>query len=267
MIKILFFGDIVGKIGRQGLVKAMPDLKADYNPDCIIANIENLAHGTGATKKTLGEIQTLGIHCFTSGNHIFDKKKDLQDLIQSQNLALLRPGNYPPGVEGKGEAIIKTPGGKSILVLHLLGRVFFKETLDCPFRKADEILGKYKDADLDAILVDFHAEATSEKVAFGHYLDGRATAIFGTHTHIPTADEKITPLGTAYISDVGMVGAKDSVIGVAKQGPIKQFLTQTPASFEIPENGTCLVNGVIITIDEATKKATSIKRVYQEVEV
>lgn len=263
MIKILFFGDIMGKIGRKGLAAVLPELKRQYKPDLTIANAENLAHGAGASRKTLEEMRQAGVDCFTSGNHIWDKS-GIDEVFLSADITVLRPANYPQGVKGKGEAIVEA-SGKMVLVVNLMGRVFFKENLDCPFRTMDKILKQYEGENLQAIVVDFHAEATSEKTAFGHYLDGRVSAVFGTHTQVPTADEQILPKGTGYITDAGMSGAKDSVIGVAKEGPLAQFLTQTPQRFEIPEQGICSINGVLVQVDEKTRKATSIERVYREV--
>ncbi len=267
-MKILFFGDIMGKIGRKGLAAVLPALKEDLKPDLIIANVENLAHGKGVTKSTLAELTAMGVHVFTSGNHIWDKP-EVFEIMKDETYPLFRPANYPPSVEGKGAGIIQTPSGQRVLIINLMGRVFFKESLDCPFRKADEILQDYKkDKKIAAIFVDFHAEATSEKVAMGHYLDGRVSAVVGTHIQVPTADYHILKGGTAFITDVGPVGAKDSIIGVAKEGPLKQFLSQKPGGgFDIPEKGICGVNGVIIDIDEAASSAVSIDRVYREVEI
>ena len=266
-MRILFFGDIMGKIGRKGLAAALPELKKELKPDLIIANVENLAHGKGVTKSTLAELQVMGIHAFTSGNHIWDKP-EVFEIMKDSAIPLFRPANYPPSSEGKGEGIVLTEGGKRVLIINTMGRVFFKESLDCPFRKADEILERYKNEKLDAIFVDFHAEATSEKVAMGHYLDGRVSAVVGTHIQVPTADFQVLNGGTAFITDVGPVGAKDSIIGVAKEGPLKQFLSQKPGGgFDIPEKGICGINGVLIHIDTKTKKAKSIDRVYREVEI
>ncbi len=278
--KILFLGDIVGKIGRQGVSKILPKLKKKYSLNLIAANVENLAHGQGATLKTLLEIQKAGVDFFTSGNHIW-KKKEIIEIFQRDNLPLIRPANYPSQVPGKGYQIIKIKG-KKIAILNLMGRVFMKESLDCPFRCSDEILKilklkngskkekKYlqkKSEKIDAILVDFHAEASSEKVALGWYLDGRVSAVIGTHTHLPTADEKILPLGTAYVSDAGMIGAKESVIGIEKDIIIKKFLNQMPFTHEIPRKGICAFNSVLIEIDTRIGKAIKIERVDREIEI
>jgi metallophosphoesterase (TIGR00282 family) len=246
----------------------LPALKDELKPDLIIANVENLAHGKGVTKSTLAELTALGIEAFTSGNHIWDKP-EVFEIMKNETVPLFRPANYPPGVEGKGAGIITTASGKRVLVINLMGRVFFKESVDCPFRKADEVLDQYKnDNNINAIFVDFHAEATSEKVAMGHYLDGRVSAVVGTHIQVPTADWQVLKGGTAFITDAGYVGAKDSIIGVVKEGPLKQFLSQKPGGgFDIPETGVCSVNGVIVELDEHTKMARSIDRVYKEVEI
>jgi len=208
--KILFFGDIVGKIGRKAIKKVIGDYKKKYSPDFIIANAENLAHGTGATESTLNEMLEAGINFFTSGNHIW-KKKEIISVFEEKRIPLIRPANYPEGAPGQGYQLVEV-GTKKLLVVNLLGRVFMKEDMDCPFRKIDEILKKYSKENLSGIFVDFHAEVTSENVAFGFYVDGRVSAVVGTHTHIPTADNKILPQGTAYVTDVGMVGARDSVL-------------------------------------------------------
>lgn len=264
-IKILFFGDIVGRPGRRALANVLPKLKQELKPDLTIANAENLAHGIGVTKKTLQEGLNLGIDFYTSGNHIW-KKTEIYEIFQDSELPIIRPANYPESSPGKGQKLLNI-GTKSLLVVNLNGRVFMEEQLDCPFQKIDQILAEYKTTNLDAILVDFHAEATSEKVAFGWYVDGRVSAVLGTHTHIPTCDQTILPKGTAFVSDVGMVAAKESVIGVDKYIVIKRFLTQRPESFEIPESKLCVVNAVFLEIDTKTKKATKIQRIDQEVEI
>jgi metallophosphoesterase (TIGR00282 family) len=272
IIKILFFGDIVGKIGRQGIVKVLPEYKKKYAPDLIMANAENLAHGIGITAKTLEEVRSAGIDFFTSGNHIW-KKNQADEILNEADPVIIRPANYPGEVSGQGEKIVKV-GAKKLLVVNLLGRVFMEEPtgyplnqIECPFKKFDEILTRYQSEKIDGILVDFHAEATSEKVAMGHYLDGRATALVGTHTHIPTADAQIMAKGMGYVTDVGMVGAKDSVIGVDKEVIIKRFLTDEATPHQIPETGVCQVNAVYLEIDPKSKKTTKIIRADQEVEV
>lgn len=267
MIKILFFGDVIGKIGRQALKKILPMLRKKYKPNLVIVNGENLAHGLGVTKKILLEMKGAEVDFFTSGNHIW-KKKEITEIFNDPELknCIIRPANWCQGVPGQGYQILKT-GNFSLLVINLMGRVFIDQDIDCPFRKMDEILSKYKNKKINAILIDFHAEATSEKVAMGWYVDGRVSAMLGTHTHVGTADAKILPQGTAFLTDVGMVGAKDSVIGVKKEQPINGFLTQLPQAFEPPEKGEVIVNAVYLEIDPKTKKALKIKRIDRETRV
>lgn len=263
-LKILFFGDVVGKIGRRAVVKILPKLKKKYDPDLVLANAENLAHGLGVTKKTLNEMIEAGIDFFTSGDHIFDKKEAIE-ILEKKDL-LIRPANYPPNVPGTGAKLLEV-GTRHVLVINLIGRVFFKNQYDCPFRKADEILEEYKNIDLSSVIVDFHAEATSEKNALAMYLDGRVSAVLGTHTHIGTDDFQILPNGTAFVTDIGMVGAKNSIIGVDKKGIIKTFLTQIPELHEIPEEGACVANAVYLEINPKTKKAVKIKKIKEEIEI
>lgn len=265
ILKILFFGDIVGKPGRKAVAKVLPKLKKDLQPDLTMANAENLGHGLGVTQKTLEEVMKSGVDFFTSGNHVWEKN-EVYRIFQNPDVPLIRPANYPNDSPGQGQKVLNI-GEKSVLVVNLNGRVFMEEQLDCPFRKIDEILKEYKNNDLAAILVDFHAEATSEKVALGWYTDGHVSAVLCTHTHIPTADATILPKGTGYVTDVGMVGAKESVIGVDKDIIIKRFLTQRPLAFEIPKAKICVVNAVLLEIDQKTKKTTKIQRIDQEVEI
>ncbi len=263
-LKVLFFGDIVGKIGRKAVAKILPELKKKYKPDLILANAENLAHGVGLTAKTIDEMKEAGIDYFTSGNHIY-KKEAGEEVLNLVNGTVIRPANYPPGAPGAGAKIIEL-GVKKILMVNLIGRVFMSEDFDCPFRKFDEIYEKYKKEN-PVIIVDFHAEATSEKVAMGHYLNGRVAALLGTHTHVPTADQQILSKGTAYISDVGMVGAYDSVIGVDKKNVLDMFLTQMPLRHEMVEEGKVQVNSVLIEIDAKEKKAKKIERIDRIIEI
>jgi metallophosphoesterase (TIGR00282 family) len=255
-LTVLAFGDIVGRVGRRALAQAMPELTKEYQPDLIVANVENLAHGIGVTRKTLEEITALGIRCFTSGNHIW-KKDEATQLLEDKSIPLLRPANYPPGLPGRGELVL-TIGAKRLVVVNLQGRVFMKDDVDDPFRAFDALWAKYENESLAGFIVDFHAEATSEKVAFGWHVDGRATAVLGTHTHVPTADAWIMPKGTAYISDLGMVGPRHSVIGVDKDIIVRRFMTQLPLKHEIPETGEAIVNGAVVTLDPSTGRAISI---------
>lgn len=264
-LKILFFGDIVGKIGRQAIARVLPDLKKEYAPDLVIANVENLAHGKGVTKDTLNQMMEAGVDFFTSGNHIW-KKKDAYPVLEENKLPIIRPANYPSCVPGVGYKIIEV-GSKKILIINLIGRVFLREDFDCPFRALDQILKETKKQKVNAIIIDFHADATSEARALGFYADGQVSAVLGTHTHIQTADEGILEKGSAYITDVGAVAAKDSILGVEKQDVIKGFLTQLPVEYEIPETGNCLVSAVYLEINPKTQKATKIKRINREIEI
>jgi 2',3'-cyclic-nucleotide 2'-phosphodiesterase len=267
MIKILFFGDVVGKIGRRALKKVLPGLKKKYKPDLIIANGENLAHGLGLTKKILLEMIAMGFNFITSGNHIW-RKKEIEEIFADPELRryVIRPANWPQGVSGDGAALLKV-GKFSVLVINLMGRVFIDQDLDCPFKKLDQILAEYKGKKINAIIIDFHGEATSEKVALGLYADGRVSAVLGTHTHVGTADAKILPGGTGHLVDVGMVGAKDSVIGMRKDEVLAGFLTQLPQAFEPPESGEAIVNGVYLEIDSKTHRTKKIIRVDLETKV
>ncbi len=261
MIKVLFFGDVVGKIGRQALKKIIPQLKKKFSPDLIIANAENLAHGIGITAKTLQEIREAGVNFFTSGNHIW-KKEEANEILE-KNQDIIRPANYA-NKSGRGWQIVKIKN-YSLLLINLMGRTFIEEELKNPFQAVDEILAANQDKKLAGIIVDFHAEATSDKVALGWHLDGRVSAVIGTHTHIPTADAKVLPQGTAYVTDVGMVGAADSVLGVVKENILTKFVNETAKVHEIPEKGDCLVNAVLITINPATGQAEAIKRIDKKI--
>ncbi len=231
-MRFLLIGDVIGRTGRNALKRFLPDIIERYNIDFIVANAENAAGGFGLTKKVYKGLIGLNIDVLTSGNHIFDKK-EIFEIINEENI--LRPANYPTGVPGKGFNIFKK-NDKKIAVINLMGRVFMGIPLDCPFRKFDEIYEKIKNK-VDYIIVDFHAEVTSEKNAFGYYVDGRADIVFGTHSHVATADEKILPKGTVYITDVGMTGAYNSVIGMKIEEPIKKFLTGIGKKYEVSKEG------------------------------
>lgn len=264
-MRILFFGDIVGKIGRRALGTVLATAREDLKPDLVIANGENMAHGMGITRKTLAEVVAAGVDVVTSGNHISDKDECAEILAESAS-RVLRPENYPPAVPGRGVLTVPV-GARTVAVVNLLGRVFMYEHPDCPFRTLDEILKMPEVKKADAVIVDMHAEATSEKVALGWYADGRVTAVVGTHTHAPTADARILTGGTAYVTDIGMVGGRDGVIGVNREGPLKGFLTQMNAKFEVLEHGVAQVNAVVIDCDPATRRARSIARYDREVDV
>lgn len=264
-LRILFIGDIMGKPGRKAVTALLPDIKKKEKVDIVIANAENLAHGKGINSATLSEMCAAGVDCFTSGNHIWAKKEGW-GLLEKNDPVVLRPANYPAGTPGTGHALV-TLGKNRILMVNLMGRVFMKESLDCPFRALDAILDKHAQEDVSAIFVDFHGEATSEKNALGLYADGRVSAVVGTHTHIPTADNRVLPKGTAYTSDVGMVGLRDSSIGIDAGPVIEAFLTQRPSKFDIPDHGIVVFNSVLLDIDPKTKKAVSITRIQKELPV
>lgn len=255
-MRILHIGDIVGESGRKAVIKVLPYLKKNMAPDLIIANGENLAGGFGITEKTLKEVLDAGINIITSGNHIFDKKEALK--IINQEPRILRPANYPPGVPGNSIATFTTKEGTVCLIFNLLGRIFM-DPLDCPFRTADKIIEEFR-TKARVILVDFHAEATSEKLALAWYLQGRVSAVIGTHTHVQTSDERILPLGTAYITDAGMTGSTSSVIGMRKDVAIQRFLTFVPHKFEVAKEDIEF-QGVIVDIDDATGKGIRIERI------
>jgi metallophosphoesterase (TIGR00282 family) len=264
--KVLIFGDVVGRIGRGAMAKIVPQWKKKYKPDLVIANAENIAHGKGVTPKTLREVRDSGVDFFTSGNHIFDNKAGLEVFSdpEFQNI-IVRPANYPTDVPGEGFKIIEI-GTKKVLIVNLNGQVGFRESFDSPFLSIDKILGKRGNKDLISI-IDFHTETTSEKVAFGHYVDGRISAVIGTHTHVPTADAKILPKGTGYISDVGMVGEENSVLGVKKEVILNNFLTQIPQVHAYAESGPCEVNAVYLEIDSRSKKTVKINLLQKIVNV
>lgn len=255
-VKILFIGDIIGKPGRQALSRELHRLVDRYNVDIVIANGENAAGGFGLTEETARELFKQGVHLLTGGNHIWDKKEQVPLILADPRI--LRPANYPAGALGNGSAVLTTPGGVKVGVLNLEGRVYMK-TLECPFKVADREIERLKQ-ETSIIFVDFHAEATSEKSALGWYLDGRISALIGTHTHVQTADERILTQGTAFLTDAGMTGAFDSVIGMGKEETISRFLTQLPSKFEVAKKDIRL-NGVVIGVDEQNGKALSIERI------
>ncbi|MBN2282868.1 MAG: TIGR00282 family metallophosphoesterase [Deltaproteobacteria bacterium] len=255
-MKVLFIGDIVGKPGRKAVARLLPRLTEEYRIDCTVANCENAAGGFGVTRDVVDELYGLGIDILTSGNHIWDKKEVL-DFIDDYE-TLLRPANYPDGVPGHGSITMRFDNGTSIGVLNVEGRVFMKD-LDCPFRRAKQEL-EILHAMTRTVIVDMHAEATSEKQAIAWFLDGDVSAVIGTHTHVQTADERILPDGTAYISDAGMTGPFDSVLGVKKEIAIERFLRMTPNKFDVAR-GNVRLQGVVIDIDDETGKSLSIERI------
>ena len=256
-VRILIVGDIVGKPGRRAVRDLLDGLIDIHQIDLTVANAENAAGGFGITYDSVSELFDAGVDIMTTGNHVWDKKEALDLLDETESV--LRPANYPPEFPGKGMCVPSTPGGVKIAVINLSGRVFMN-ALDCPFRTADELLRTVA-GEVSCKLVDFHAEATSEKRALSIYLDGRVSALFGTHTHVPTADERILPGGTAYITDVGMTGNEEgSVIGIDFEAAKYRFLTQMPSRFTLAK-GTPVLNGAVITLDSGTGRALDIQRV------
>ncbi len=263
-MKVLFLGDIFGNPGRSCLKKELPRLIEKYTPDIVIANGENASGGIGINPSVADFLFNTGVDVLTSGNHIY-KKKEIYDYIKNEP-RLLKPANFPPNTPGNGYYIFNNRriGSKKIAVVNICGRVFI-ENLDCPFRKIDELLSAiYRDTNI--VIVDFHAEATSEKMAMGWYLDGRVSAVIGTHTHVQTADERILPKHTAFISDAGMVGPRDSVIGVKKEPIIEKFITMMPHKFVVASEDNW-INGVLLDIEDASGWAKSIIRLNYHVDI
>ncbi|MFH1189688.1 MAG: TIGR00282 family metallophosphoesterase [Candidatus Omnitrophota bacterium] len=258
-MRILFIGDIVGAPGRSAVETLVPKIKKREGVDFVIANGENVAAGSGVTPALAGDLFGYGVDVITSGDHIWKRKEMVVELDADKRL--LRPANYPAGAPGFGYGVFEVRPGKSIGVVNLVGRVFMA-AVECPFRAAKEIVDKIGNR-TKIIIVDIHAEATSEKIALGYYLDGQVSAVLGTHTHVQTSDEKILSGGTAFISDAGMTGPFDGVIGRKKEQIIRRFLTQLPTKFEMAE-GDVQLHGVILDIDDNTGRALSIKRVQEK---
>jgi 2',3'-cyclic-nucleotide 2'-phosphodiesterase len=255
-MNVLFIGDIMGDPGRKALARLLPKLIVQRRIDVVIGNGENVAGGFGITPDLVEELFDLGLSVITTGNHAWDKK-EIVDFFPREP-RLLRPANYPDGVPGRGAYVLTTPNGESLGVLHLMGRAFMP-TIDCPFQVARREVERLK-KDVAAIVVDMHAEATSEKMAMGHFLDGSVTAVVGTHTHVQTADEQMLPKGTAYITDIGMTGPLHSVIGIKKELAIEKFLTGMPRRFEVA-SGPVVFCAVFVNLDTRLGKALSIERV------
>lgn len=253
-ISILFLADIIGRPGRTALKRFLPGLIQKHDPSLVVANAENAAGGLGLTEEIGRDLLGL-VDVLTSGNHIWDKRESWDYLDREPRL--LRPANYPPGAPGRGDVIRTDRKGNKVAVINLQGRVFM-DPIDCPFRTADAQLERIR-SETPVILVDFHAEATSEKQALGWYLDGRVTAVLGTHTHVPTADDRILPAGTAYVSDVGMVGSQNSVIGMKREQALEKFLTFLPQRFE-PARGALILCAAVVEADPATGRALSVTR-------
>jgi metallophosphoesterase (TIGR00282 family) len=255
-VKVLFIGDIFGEPGRRALARAVPRLVGQRQIDIVIGNGENAAGGFGITPELAEELFDLGLAVITTGNHAWDKREILDYFPREPRL--LRPANYPDGVPGHGSVVVESAGGEKLGVLQLMGRAYMP-TLDCPFQVAKKELAALKKR-ATAVIVDMHAEATSEKMAMGHYLDGEVVAVVGTHTHVQTADDQILPKGTAYLTDIGMTGPLHSVIGVRKELAIEKFLTGMPRRFEVA-SGPSVFCAVLLELDAHLGKALSIERI------
>jgi hypothetical protein len=255
-MRLVFFGDVVGKPGRRGVARYLPTLGA---VDFVVANGENSAGGVGIDPGSARELLAAGVDVLTSGNHVWAKREIIEYMTDSD--VVLRPANFAPSTPGWGYAVKSTRSGRPVAVVNLIGRVFMN-TYDCPFRAVDSVLESIGSR-AKVIFVDMHAEATSEKVAMGWYLDGRVSVVVGSHTHVQTADQRILPNGTAYLTDAGMCGPRDSVIGVKRDQVLRRFLTQMPGRFEVAD-GPVVVQGVVVDVDPDSGKAVEIRR-FQEV--
>ena len=253
---ILAIGDVIGRPGRRAVQELLPDLRQQYGLDLVMANAENAAGGLGVTSATAGELLDAGVDVLTSGNHIWAQKEIIPYL--DGEIPILRPLNYPPGLPGRGYMV-----NNQTMVVNLIGRTFMNN-FDCPFRAMDKLLAEVKHRP-PVIVVDFHAEATSEKVALGRYLDGRVSAVLGTHTHVGTIDARLLPQGTAYVTDIGMTGPVDSVIGDDAEAVIHRFLTMVPHRLSVGK-GKTMFNAILVRVNEDSGRAISIDRIYQEVE-
>lgn len=265
--RVLIFGDVVGALGREGLVKALSTLREKYSPDFIVANVENLAHGAGVTLKTLNELTMAGVDAFTGGNHSWDNPLGaplFEDAEWGNKLAV--PTNYG-GAKGGKNAILVEKNGVRILIANVMGQLFTHPNTSSPFTALDNILTSHAKDNANVVLVDIHGEATSEKEAFGHYADGNVTAVVGTHTHIPTNDHKILPGGTAYVTDLGRCGAYDSVLGFEKTSAVRRYLAQSSGNYDLPKKGACEVNGIALTVDLDTGLAAQVDRIREIVDI
>ncbi len=264
-MKILFCGDIVGRAGRKAIEKHVPRLKKELDLDLVIANVDNASGGFGVNKNTCDELIALGVDIMTGGDHIWDQKETISFIVNQKNL--LRPLNFPKHTPGSGATIFTTKHHKKILVVHLLGQVFIKNNLNCPFEIVEDLLRNYKlsplrgDSNVDAIIIDIHAEATSEKMAMGKFLDGKVSFVVGSHTHIPTNDFHIMKAGTAYQTDAGMCGDYDSIIGMQTAVPLKSFLTKRRVGKMEPATGEATFCATLVEIDDATGLAKKIEAI------
>lgn len=265
MIKILFIGEIMGKIGRRTVREILPKLKKELKLDLVIANADNLAHGKGISESTIEEMREIGVDWFTNGDHAFDNLNSLN--LFDKGLPIIRPANFSNSAPGKGFTEIELNNKSKILLINLIGRVFMAMDYDCPFKEVDNILSNLANKNFSGIIVDMHAEATSEKIAIKHYLNNRVSAILGTHTHIMTADSAITEEGTGYITDVGLTGFSEGVIGLDKEGVIKTFLSQIKYPHVIPETGKAAFNAIYLEINQPNGKTISFKPITKIINI
>ncbi len=257
-MRILFLGDVVGKPGRQAIRALLPGLIHREQLALVIANCENVAGGMGVDLQGARELLDAGVDVLTSGNHVW-RKKEIVDFVENDR-RIVRPANFPPSVPGRGWTVHETADGTAVAVVNLIGRVFM-DSVDCPFRTAEALLPEVR-ARARVVVVDMHGEATSEKAAMGWFLNGKVSAVLGSHTHVQTADDRVLPGGTAYITDVGMCGPTESVIGVKKELVIQRFIDRMPVKFEVAR-GPVVVQGAVVDIDPASGRAESIRRLQQ----
>lgn len=259
-MKILCIGDIVGKPGRRAVQDLLPGLREEYKVDCVIANAENCAGGSGVTGRIVRHLFQCGCDVITLGDHVWDQK-ETEALLPDQDF-VLRPANFSRAAPGRGWCVKELPSGEKIGVIAMMGRVFMKYHVDCPFNMFSDVIGTIR-AQTSVIVMDMHAEATSEKIAMGYFVDGKISAMFGTHTHVATADEKILPQKTAYITDIGMTGPHDSVIGQKKENILKKYVTGMPVKFDVA-SGDIWLNGILLDVNSKTGEARTIKRIRKE---
>ncbi len=267
MFKILFFGDVVGALGRRGVAQILPSLRENYAPDLIVANVENLAHGAGITAKTLQELVDAGVDAFTGGNHSWDNPLGtplFDDPLWKTRLVV--PTNYGGAKGGSNYAIVEK-NGQRIMIVNIMGKLFTHPDTRSPFTALETVLATTEGTRPKTILVDLHAETTAEKEAFGHFADGRVSAVLGTHTHVPTADAKLLPGGTAYVTDVGRCGAHDSVLGYEKKSVVQRFLGLTQARYELSTHGVVEVNAALVTVDLDTGRALALDRIREMIDI
>lgn len=258
-MKFLIFGDVVGSLGRKAIATVLPQLREEFSPDAVIVNVENMAHGKGISPDTIKEALSWDVLAFTTGDHAWDNAFGI-DALRDPKIPIIRPANYPAGVPGRGYIVLQA-GAYEVAIINLQGQVMFKNQPNNPFYALDEILAKPEVARASVKLLDFHAEATSEKRGMGWHADGRISAMWGTHTHVPTNDSQILPKGTGYITDLGMNGAFDSSLGMDKKAPLKQFLTQLKSKMEPPESGPMEVGGIFLEVDPSTGKTIAIAQI------